>query len=375
MSTLHGRAGERPAGISAAIRNAVFTAVLALAALPPVAHGSEAATVELTPASVSDGPAPAVRVVPDGIATIAFADRSGAPLRIVWIEGSGVAAELAPSHPHVAILRAGDGRRGGTVVALLEGVDRPVHVTASPRATATQLEVRVAAVRPERARPAAGAGEAGAAVRDRAAVEAVVREYLLANPGIIEEATDPRRRLAGRVSELRAEVIGDLDVPSTGAPMDAAAVTVVEFFDYRCGFCKRSLDAVRAAAALPDVRVELRDYPILGPDSVRASRLALAAGMQASYADAHFALMAREDDYGDAAAAELASALGLDADRLRSDMDSAAVSARIEANTALARRLGVTGTPAFLVVGPEQVRASPGSLDASALSALVDEVR
>ena len=202
-----------------------------------------------------------------------------------------------------------------------------------------------------------------------------MREYLLANPGIIEEATDPRRRLAGRVSELRAEVVGDLEVPSTGAPMEAAAVTVVEFFDYRCGYCKRSTDAVRAAAALPDVRVELRDYPILGPDSVRASRLALAAGMQASYAEAHFALMAREDDYGDAAMAELASALGLDADRLRADMDSAAVSARIEANTTLARRLGVTGTPAFLVVGAEEVRASPGSLDAAALSALVDEVR
>ena len=328
--------------------------------------------MELTPSSASDGPAPAVRVVPDGLATISFTDRSGAPLKIAWIEGSGVAAEPAPSHPHVALLRAGDGRGGGTVVALLEGVDRPVHVTASPRAATAQLEVRVAASRRDRGQP--GAGEADAGVRDRAAVEAIVREYLLANPGIIEEATDPRRRLAGRVSELRAEVVGDLEVPSTGAPMDAAAVTVVEFFDYRCGYCKRSTDAVRAAA-LPDVRVELRDYPILGPDSVRASRLALAAGMQASYADAHFALMAREDDYWYAAAAELASALGLDADRLRADMDSAAVSARIEANTALARRLGVTGTPAFLVVGAEEVRASPGSLDASALSALVDEVR
>ena len=373
MGALDKQAGHGPAGMSAAIRHVVLSTALSLAALQPMAYGSEAATVELPPDA--EGPVPSVRVAPDGIATIAFADLTGAPLKIAWIGGSGVAAEPAPSHPHVAVLRPGDGRRGGTVIALLEGVDRPVHVKASPQAAAAQLEVRVVAARADRARPVAGPVEVGAAVQDRAAVEAIVREYLLANPDIIAEATDPRRRLVGRVSELRAEVIGDTEVPSAGAAADVAAVTVVEFFDYRCGYCKRSADAVRVAAALPDVRVELRDYPILGPDSVRASRLALAAGMQASYLDVHFALMAREDDYGDAAAVELASALGLDPARLRADMDSAAVSARIEANTALARRLGVSGTPAFLVLGPQGVRASPGSLDASALSVLVDEVR
>ena len=373
MGMLHGQAGGRPAGISGAFRHAAFAAALALGAAQPAAQGSEASIIELTPAS--DGPVPSVRVVPGGIATVTFTDRSGAPLGIAWIEASGVAVETAPSHPHVAVLRAGDGRGGGTVVALLEGVDRPVHVSTSSRTAAAQLEVRVAATRPGAAQPAEDVAGAGFAAGDRAAVESIVREYLLANPEIIQEATDPRRRLAGRASDLRAEVLGEAEVPSTGARADSAAVTVVEFFDYRCGYCKRSADAVRALAAQADVRVELRDYPILGSDSMRASRLALAAGLQGSYADAHFELMAREDDYGDAAAAELASALGLDADRLRADMDSAAVSARIEANTALARRLGVTGTPAFLVLGAEEARAAPGSLDAAALAALVDEVR
>ena len=349
-----------------------FAAALALCAWQPAAHGSEAAMVELT--AEADDPAPTMRVAPGEIATVTFADLSGAPRRITWIEGVGVAAETAPTHPHVAIVRAGGGRRGGSVVVLLEGVDRPVHVSASPQAAVSQLEVRIAAVQSNGTSAANTAG-AGPAVRDRAAVESIVREYLLAHPEVIEEATDPGRRLASRASELRAEVLGDGDVPWTGAPADAAGVTVVEFFDYRCGYCKRSAEAVRELAALADVRVELRDFPILGTDSVRASRLALAAGLQDSYADAHFALMMREDDYGDAATSELASALGLDVERLRADMDSAAVTARIEANRALANRLGVTGTPAFLVLGAGEVRAAPGWLDASALAALVEEVR
>ena len=351
-----------------------FAAALAVSAMQLAAHGSEAATVDLT--ATADGPAPTVRVAPGEIATVMFADRSGAPRRITWIEGAGVVAETAPTHPHVAIVRAGDGRRGGSVVALLEDVDRPVHVSASPQAAASQLEVRVAAARPDRAQSAAGTDGTRLEVQDRAAMESIVREYLLAHPEVIEEATDPGRRLAARASELRMDLLGDRDVPLAGIPTEAAAVTVVEFFDYRCGYCKLSADMVREIAARPDVRVELRDYPILGTDSVRASRLALAAGLQGSYADAHFALMAREsDDYGDAVTSELASALDLDADRLRADMDSTAVTSRIEGNRALARRLGITGTPAFLILGAEEVRAAPGSLNASALSALVDEVR
>ena len=366
MSAFAGRAGPSPRRF----RYMAFAVVVALADVS-AASAAEAVLVELP--SAADGPVPTVRVAPGEIATVTFRDGSGAPLRIAWIEGAGVAAAPAPSHPHVAVLRPGDSRRGGTVVALLEGVDRPVHVAASHRAAAARLEVRIAAS--QTTTGVADASGTDAPALDRAAVEAIVREYLLANPAVIAEATDPRRRLASRVAELRAEVLGDARVPSTGAPADRATVTVVEFFDYRCGYCKRSLDAVRSLAARSDVRVELRDYPILGEDSVRASRLALAAGMQGSYAAAHDELMAREDGYGDAAVAELASALGLDAARLRSDMDSQAVAERIEANAALARRLGVTGTPAFLVLGAEHVRASPGSVTTEALAALVDEVR
>ena len=222
------------------------------------------------------------------------------------------------------------------------------------------------------ARPAHAPVAAGAPLASRAELESIVREYILDHPEVIREALDPARQLVAKVEELRHEIVGGADVPAAGDL--AGAVTVVEFFDYRCGYCKRSLDAVRAAIAQTGVRVELRDYPILGADSERASRLALAAGVQGRYEEAHFALMEREGGYGDEAVIDLASQLGIEAERLRADMDSAEVSERIEANRSLARRLGVTGTPAFLVVGPESVRVPPDALDASRIAELIEAV-
>ena len=203
-------------------------------------------------------------------------------------------------------------------------------------------------------------------------MESVVRDDLLGHPEVIREALDPARQLVSRVEELRHEVVGAVGVPASGDL--AGGVTVVEFFDYRCGYCKRSVDAIREAIAQTGVRVELRDYPILGADSERASRIALAAGMQSRYEDAHFALMEREGGFGDDAVTELASQLGIDAARLRTDMESTAVSERIEANRDLARRLGVTGTPAFLVVGPEAVRVSPGAVNAARIVEMIEAV-
>ena len=153
---------------------------------------------------------------------------------------------------------------------------------------------------------------------------------------------------------------------------ETAAVTVVEFFDYRCGYCKRSLAAVRGALARERVRVEFREYPILGDDSVLAAQAALAAGLQGRYVDAHLALMAHEGDYDEESIARIAADRGLDAERLREDMQSTAVAALIEANRALAQRMGVSGTPAFLIAGPEEVLVSPGALDAGRLNDLID---
>ncbi len=149
------------------------------------------------------------------------------------------------------------------------------------------------------------------------------------------------------------------------------AVTVVEFFDYRCGYCKRSLDAVRGALRLAGVRVQLREYPILGDASVRAARAALAAARQGAYEAAHFALMEHDGEFDAAEIDSIMRGLGLDMERLAADLDSAGIDALIDANRELAARLGVTGTPAFLVLGPGGVEVSPGALDADRLAELI----
>ncbi|MCY3837703.1 MAG: DsbA family protein, partial [Gammaproteobacteria bacterium] len=202
--------------------------------------------------------------------------------------------------------------------------------------------------------------------------ESAIRDFLLAHPEVIREALDPVRQLATKAQLLRAEILGTDGVPAAGDPL--GAVTVVEFFDYGCGYCKRSATAVRETIAKSGVRVELRDYPILGSDSELASRLALAAGLQGRYTEAHFALMEREGGLGPAAAADLATKLGLDVTRLEEDMQSAEVSARIEANRTLGQRLGIRGTPVFLVVGPETVHVAPGAIDGARIAETIRAV-
>ena len=322
------------------------------------------------------------------VTTVTFVDSAGAPWPIAALHGSEGAPDAVrePSHPHVATLRAVGRQQTGNVVAFLEGLTEPVHLAVSRDApAASRVRIRVAQSR-------RGAGATGpdtdVSSPARHVVEQIVRDYLLANPGVLREAADPSRQLAANVRDLRAEIVGQAGVPAEGDA--SASVTVVEFFDYGCGYCKRSLgccescggsrrrggDAVRTALDQPGVRVELREYPILGEGSARAARLALAADLQGRYLDAHMALMERPGNLQDESLPdELASALGLDAKRLRADMASPEVEGRIAANRRLAGRLGVTGTPAFLFLGPASVEVSPGALDAARMAELIGAVR
>ena len=276
----------------------------------------------------------------------------------------------ASEHKHVVFLESRAKRGAGNLVALLDGLATPVHLglVADTTATVTRVEVRL--TDPRRA-AASGAGLAvDVAQGTPADLDAAIREYLLSHPEVLREALDPARQLASRVATHREELLAGVGVPSLG---DAdGAVTVVEFFDYRCSYCKRSLDAVRAALAREGVRLQMREYPILGEDSARAARMALAAARQGAYGDAHFALMAHAGNYDEASLETIAAEIGLDIDRLRTDMAAPEVDAQIKANRELAARLGVTGTPAFLVLGPERVEISPGAVDAERLGALID---
>jgi protein-disulfide isomerase len=209
-------------------------------------------------------------------------------------------------------------------------------------------------------------------------VEKIVREYLLREPEIVYQALEELQRRQAEaeaarqqaaIAENQRELLNDPASPVGGNP--DGEVTLVEFFDYRCGYCRRVVSSMRALLDEDrELRVVFKELPVLGPDSERAARAALASRRQGGYVPFHFALMAADDLslQGIRAAAE---AVGLDADRLEADMAAPEVNAAIQANYALANELGIEGTPAF-VIGKQLI---PGAVDKARLEELIQEAR
>jgi protein-disulfide isomerase len=209
-------------------------------------------------------------------------------------------------------------------------------------------------------------------------IEAIVREYLLREPEIImqaieelqrrreaQAAVDQRERLAGEQEALKA----DARDPILGNP--DGDVTLVEFFDYRCGYCRIMAEPMQALLASdPDLRIVMKEFPILGPESLLASRAALAAHRQGGYEAMHWALLA-ENRIDETVIRRLAEAQGLDAERLFSDMMTDDVADHIQDNILLAQGLGINGTPSF-VVGETVL---PGAVPLERLSQVVEQNR
>lgn len=216
----------------------------------------------------------------------------------------------------------------------------------------------------------------------RKAVTDLVRETLLKNPEIIQEAlVELEKRNAAEQAQAQANAVASekarLVDPATsvivGNPQ--GDVTLVEFMDYNCGFCKRAMEDVRALAKDdPKLKIVIKDFPILGPDSVEASRVAVAAKNQFTgqkYFDFHVKLMATKGRINAAKALEVAKESGADMARLQKDMEAPATRAAIEDTVALGDRLGLTGTPAF-ILGDEVVFGAVGQ---AALKQKIESVR
>ena len=209
-------------------------------------------------------------------------------------------------------------------------------------------------------------------------VERIVRDYLLREPEIIYQALEElQRRQAVAAAERqraavaanRAALVDQAGDPVAGNP--EGNVTVVEFFDYQCQYCRRVVPSLQALLAEDqDLKVVFKEFPILGEASVTAARAALAAREQDRYLPFHFALMSARDLSLDNIMT-LAEGVGLDSERLVSDMQSPAIETRLQANLELARELGIEGTPAF-VVGDELI---PGAVDKTRLAQLIEEAR
>jgi protein-disulfide isomerase len=210
-------------------------------------------------------------------------------------------------------------------------------------------------------------------------VRELVKDYILANPEIILEAVQTLRRKQEEAQKRtaeealqskRAELQGASDLPVAGNPK--GDVTIVEFMDYRCGYCKGvkpTLDEVVRADG--KIRVVYKEFPILGPASRTASMAAIASNKQGKYHAFHNALMAYPNNLTDDIVFALARQIGLDVAKLKDDMKSAEVQQLIERTNRLAQELGINGTPAF-VIGDQLI---PGAVNADELRARVAAAR
>ncbi len=212
----------------------------------------------------------------------------------------------------------------------------------------------------------------------RQQIETVIQEYLKAHPEIVIDALqemqrrqqEARTKRAGEaIRAHRTELVSDPASPVAGNP--AGTVTLVEFFDYQCGYCKRvAPEVAKLLQADPQVRLVYKDFPILGPESVLAARAALAAEQQGKYLALHDALLAA-DQLNEEVVFDLAAKAGLDVSRLKQDMQGPAVTQALDKNAKLAKAIGIQGTPAF-IAGDELY---PGAADLPTLQGLVARAR
>lgn len=211
------------------------------------------------------------------------------------------------------------------------------------------------------------------------AIEKIVRDYLIRNPEIIIEAMDAYRKKQEQAEadatrrtlvERRAELRRDPGSPVSGDP--DGDVSLIEFFDYRCGVCKR-VHPIVAELMQSDrkLRRVYKEWPILGPESVFAARAALAARRQGKYLVFHKALMEAKKSLTPALVIVIAAKVGLKVKRLRRDMESPEIDAILKRNYALAEALKLRGTPSF-VIGDELLR---GGRDLQTLRRIVDRQR
>ncbi|BCA53216.1 hypothetical protein W02_03560 [Nitrospira sp. KM1] len=213
------------------------------------------------------------------------------------------------------------------------------------------------------------------AVTSQHALDTAIEHYIRAHPEVIEQSLQAlevkrealeRVRQKAMIDKRQQELLHDPTSPVSGNPN--GAVTVIEFFDYRCGYCKRAAGAVtQLQKEDPRVRVVYKDFPILGETSELAAKAALASRVQGKHQVFHEALLAAKGDLTKDTILTVAGEVGLDAHRLEADMANPEWQAAIDRNRALAKELGISGTPGF-IVGSELV---PGALDVNGLKALI----
>lgn len=205
--------------------------------------------------------------------------------------------------------------------------------------------------------------------------DAAIERYIRAHPEVIEQSlqameakreAEQKERQKVALKTKQNELLHDPLSPISGNPK--GEITLVEFYDYRCGFCKKAASAVTELQKVdPRVRVVYKDFPILGEPSEIAAKAALASYAQGKHQAFHEALLESHADMTKESLLKIAARVGLDTKRLEADMANPKWQSVIAKNRALARELGISGTPGF-IVGNELV---PGWLDLNGLKELI----
>jgi protein-disulfide isomerase len=231
--------------------------------------------------------------------------------------------------------------------------------------------------------PPAGSGPAASAFtpEQRKELSAIIKEILVNNPEILLEA---QNALEAKMDKIQAERMAaaikenaDVLYRPAASPVVGNVkgdVPVIEFFDYNCGYCKKAFqDVAKLVDKDKNVRVILKEFPILAKGSEEAAKVALAAKLQGKYWEFHRAMLQAPGQANEASALKVAEKLGLDMTRLKKDMASAEIKKEIDDTRELAQKMGIQGTPHF-IVGDRIVPGAPENL-AELLGKHVEDVR
>lgn len=231
------------------------------------------------------------------------------------------------------------------------------------------------------ATPGTAAAEAPLSPAEKQEIEKLIHDYLMENPEVVLESVRKFREdqeksaqaeAEQNLGKLKAQLASDPHSPVGGNP--DGDVTIVEFFDYRCGYCKRAHEGLMKAVENDgNVRLVYKEFPILGDASVFATRAALAAWLidKQRYPAFHDVLMRHRGEITPAKIWALAAEAGFDADAVKAKMEDPMIGKLIDANMRLAQALNINGTPAF-VIGDELV---PGYIEQDRIEALIEKAR
>lgn len=253
------------------------------------------------------------------------------------------------------------------------GVIAAIAAAASPYVL--KIEHKADAIAAAEVTPAAGAAFTDA---QKTELEGIIKDYIMKNPKVLMDSVNGYRTAEEKNQQDQA--VGALKenwdyfakgpLPDVGSKK--ASITIVEFFDYNCGYCKQAYEAVQKSLDEDkDVRFVFVDYPILSEASHLASRYALAAQKQDKYFELHQELMKFKGPKTDENILNLAKTAGLDVAKLKADLNSPDIEATIKKNTELAQKLAISGTPAF-IVGDQIIR---GYVPYEAMKTLITEQR